>query len=462
MSGNGSGFAALLILLVCASASHVFGQQSTSGSEDTANDAGRPGESLTQWQYVGEVALKPPGDSPWYDVLLTVPVFDAARVDLADLRLYDAQQQEVPYALRVRREESQLANIKANEFNRLEQDDAAQQVSLDLGEQQLEHNEVELLTTGFPFRRRAVIEGSDDGESWQKIATGYLLHFPVDDKTIADATVEYPPSRFRYVRVTVHPDPQEDVHREWKLQNVTVRHRVELAGETVSRSLSFGNREPVRTRQGPGSQWLIDLGGSSVPCQELAVEIDTLDFVRDWRVEAAGPDRPGEDFRYVAAGTWQRKAGEDVDTFVAKFPEEVRAARLKLLVTDYRNPPLDIISMHSRAPARQVVFAAEAHNRKGPLRLYYGNPDAASPRYDFARNLPEQLEPPPERQKLGVRQANPIYQPDPKPLTERLPWLVHTVLAAAVAVLALLILSLARAALKNHGVQGEESPSVRA
>lgn len=409
----------------------------------------RRGESLTHWQYYAEVPLAEAGDSPWDDFLLTPPVFDGARYDLADLRLYDAEHAEVPYALRVRREESELSNIDAEQFNRLEQEDGSRRVALDLGDEPVQHNEIEILTTGANFRRRAVLEGSDDGKEWQEITAEYLLDFRRGGTTFDDDTIDYPPSRFRYLRVTVHPDPQEDEGRSWELTSVSVRRRVQLPGEYVTRPVSYGSREPVRTPAGPGSQWLIDLGGAGVPCTTLVVEIGTDDFVRDWTVEAAGPDQPGEEFHQVARGTWRRKAGEAGDTFEAKLPDDLRAARLKLLVTDYRNPPLAIKSIQSRAPAREIVFAAKPAALKGPLRLHFGNPKAEEPRYDFARNLPRRLQPPPQRLQLGARQSNPDYEPEPPPLTERLPWLVHGVLAFAVAVLAGLIASLARAALKR-------------
>ncbi len=435
----------------CALAVSCGGAQDQNGEPrpKPSGESGKQSEPLKRWRYFAEVASLPSADTPWYDCLVTPQVFDAARLDLADLRLYDAGGVEIPFALRVRREESQLANIEAEEFNRLTTEDGVRQVSLDLGEEQVQHNEVEVLTPGINFRRPVVVEGSDDRKAWHELADNHLLSYQSNGREFVDATVDYAPSRFRYVRVSVRPDPQEDTDGKWQLRSVNVRRRVQIPGEQVTREVKFRPREPVRTRQGPGSQWLIELGGAGVPVAELLVEIDSDDFVRDWQVESAGPDRPGEEFRHVAAGTWQRKAGQEKQTFVAQLPEEVRAARLKLLVTDYRNPPLSIESIRTRAPARQVVFEAGPNKVQGPLRLYFGNPDAEAPRYDFARNLPRQLDPAPKRLELGVRQPNPGYQPAPKPLTERLPWLVHSVLAGSVATLGLLIVSLARAAMRQ-------------
>jgi len=425
------------------------GQQEPADTPASSSDKGvSRGESLIRWQYFAELPVASGEDSPWYDFHLTPAVFDGARQDLADLRLYDGEQREVSYALRVREAKSKVENMDAEVFNRLKNEDRSWQVSLDLGSSQIQHNEVEILTDRRGFRRRVIIEGSDDRQTWNEIDVEYLMNFPHDGGTFSHTLVNYPPSRFRYLRVTVHPDPVEDRSRDWQIESVTVRHRVEVPGQQVTRRVDHGAREPVRTPRGAGSQWLIALGGTSVPCRELVVQIDSTDFVRDWRVESAGSDRPGAEFQFVASGTWRRKAGEEQTTFVARFPREVRAARLKLLVTDYRNPPLVITSIQARAPARQVVLEAN-RNVPGPLRLYFGNPEAEAPRYDFARNLPEQLDPPPQRLELKTRLANPAYQPKPKPLTERWPWLVHSVLAGTLLVLAGLIADLGRAALRE-------------
>ena len=149
----------------------------------------------------------------------------------------------------------------------------------------------------------------------------------------------------------------------------------------------------------------------------------------------------------MTSGVWQRRAGEPKRDLVAEFGQEVRAARLRLVVTDNRNPALRLKSVKAAAPAH-VVIARRAESPAGPWRLYFGNPKSEAPNYDFARNLPQRIAPPPDRISLGPRQENPGYEPEPLPLTERLPWLIYVLLSAAVAVLALLIANLARASIR--------------
>ena len=45
----------------------------------------------------------------------------------------------------------------------------------------------------------------------------------------------------------------------------------------------------------------------------------------------------------------------------------------------------------------------------------------------------------------SMQRDNPVYRPEPKPFSERSPWLVYVVLAVAGIVLAAILVSLARA-----------------
>ena len=322
-------------------------------------------------------------------MVLPPSVFDAARVDLADLRLYDARLRDLPYALRVRSEVDTTEAVPAKEFNRVpaSASSGSSQLSLDLGEKQIEHNEVEINTPGDDFRRRVLLEGSDDGNTWNKLVEHDIVRFPSGEKSFVDRTLGYTPSRYRYLRITLHRDPQNDT-RAVDVGEVVVRRRVKVPGELDERQVPFGQREPVRADGGPGSRWVVDLQGTGIPVDRLLVRIADEAFVRNYYIEAGGPAGTNERFWRVTSGVWQRRAGEPKQDLVAEFGQEHRAARLRLVVTDNRNPALNLESVRAAAPAR-VVIARRTDSPDGPWRLYFGNPKAESPNYDFARNLPQ-------------------------------------------------------------------------
>src|SRR5690606_30842898 len=109
--------------------------------------------------------------------------------------------------------ESKAEQLPAELFNELTLDDGARQLSLDVGRSDIQHNEVQIISTGESFRRQVVLEGSDDRESWRQVATGFLLRYQRDNQDWQDSAVDYPPSRFRYLRITIYPDPILDEDR---------------------------------------------------------------------------------------------------------------------------------------------------------------------------------------------------------------------------------------------------------
>jgi hypothetical protein len=412
-------------------------------------------EPLSRWKYFQEIRFPPARTARLYDFVLPVEVFDGARADLGDLRLYDSAGKEVPYALRIRRPDFRNEVIPARAFNRSKDAEGASEVTLDLGESPGEHNDVEVQMPGVNYRRHAQLEGSDDGKDWHTLAEKNLIRFNAARQAIDDRHFQYPPSRYRYLRVRVERDPQAD-DQPVELGAVIVRRKVEVPGEYLEQPARMGPREAVPADDGPGSAWVFDLGGDHVPCDRLSVDSADAEFVRNYHVEAGGRESDQDQpFQRIGEGLWRRRAGDPRTPLIAEFGE-VAAGRLKLVVTDHRNPPLDLRGATVRAAAREVVFADPGPGITS-LRLYYGNPNATPPLYDFARNLPATLDPPPVRLTLAGRSDNPTYLPEPKPLTERWPWLIYVILAAISLGLGVIILGLARAAIRLHDARRPEA-----
>jgi hypothetical protein len=189
-------------------------------------------------------------------------------------------------------------------------------------------------------------------------------------------------------------------------------------------------RDADRMDGRPASVWRIDLG-ARIPFERLVFSAGDAEFSRPFQLEIV--DDPAAPV-LIASGELTRRANI---AFTARF-----GRRLKLTVTDDRNPPLPLASFSAMSAARQVIF--ESASGAGPVRLYYGNPRALAPRYDLAVRIPGNSGA--LRVVLGPQRSNPIYRPEPKPFSERAPWLIYAVLAAASLALAAILLNLARAA----------------
>lgn len=376
-------------------------------------------ESLELWQYFQEISAPAEGRTA---VELDRDVLGGSRVDQADLRLYDAAGREVPYALRVRRKVHSSEIVEARQLD-LSVRDGRTQVTLDLGDYEGVHNEIEVELEGQNFRRQVEVQGSDDSLGWATLTSdGLVFRFASAGRSVDQRLVAYPDSRYRYLRVLVAPDPSAD-RTAPSLRVARVRLRVETEGVERSYPSSYPIREPTRQDNRPASRYDFLVHSGAIPVSSLQLELGQGPFSRSYRLLSGADDQARE----IASGTLSSK-DEGAASVRLRFAEAY-VKQLQLVVTDDRNPPLEIHSANPIGAARHLLF--EGGGLAYPLRLYYGNPDAAPPNYDYDKRIPAVLEQTPRILLLESRQLNPDYRAPELPVTERAPWLIYVVLAAA-------------------------------
>ena len=405
--------------------------------------------SLSLWPYYVEVT---PGstEGQLYELIVPLPVMDKARGDLADLRLFDSSNREVPYALRVRRDVDVKQEFPTRLFNYGFAGPETSEVSVDLGEDPGEHNEIDIETNGANFRRAVVIEGSDSGRDWRTLSNdGVIFSFASQNNVAESQRVSYPESRYRYLRVRVSRDPVTDRETP-QVTSVQVMMAVREKGRLSTWDVPVPSYQLQRNQGAHATVWTLDLSGR-VPCDRLSLDIAEDSFSRPFQVEAI--DDP-QDVRLIATGDLNRHSGEEKKPVVIYFNEEAVVRKLRLQITDYSNPTLNITSINASAPARQLVFELKAPASQ-PLRLYFGNENISAPHYDFEKEVAVRLSKEPVQSRLGNVLANDEYKPEPKPLTERVPWLIYVVLAASSIALAFVLLGLARTATRLNTQQAD-------
>lgn len=407
-------------------------------------------DSMSLWPFFVDV-LPRPGTPGIFDFVVPLEVMDKSREDLADLRLYNGLNREVPYALRVRKAIDQEREVEARTFNQAKIGTTTSEMSVDLGENAGEHNEVEIATSGSNFRRRVEVEGSDSGKEWHTLKTGeVILSFEAQNKHVESTRVGYSASRYRFLRVRVLADELTDKQAP-VITGVKVMMVVRENEELTAWSVSVPPYQLLRNQGASASSWTFDLGGR-VPCDRLALEANDESFSRPFQIEVV--DDP-QNIRLVASGELTRRIGEERRPLVITFDAEVHARKLRLLITDYSNQALAIRSLKPGSPARQIVFELKDASTQ-PLRLFFGNLKAGAPHYDFEKDLPAKLSTEPVRSKARVVAENPDYKPETLPLTERIPWLIYIVLTASSLALAVILIGLARATVRVEAQQREE------
>jgi hypothetical protein len=427
-------------------------------STAAAQPAAQPAEQLTRWQWYQEIKLPDAPKSGAFQFLLGPEILDAARPDLHDLRLFDATGREVPFALRIREARNEERAYTAREFNQVKLPDRSVEVSLDLGEATHQHNRIAVNTGGVNYRRWLSLDGSDNGKDWKPIVQRKPLTSIVHEGAVFDAKqISYPVSQFRYLRVHVAPDPAIEDDAPAAPQ-VRLMFRVHIDGLEYPRPAELSARSPVRESVGGdyASEWFIALSGKlNVPWHRLEFDAEEAEFARSYRIEDVSvADRP----RVLLAGEWQRTAGKR-ESLQIQFNPETTARGFRLVIIDQRNPALTVRLKSASAFARQLIFERPA---EGPVRLYFGNPDAAAPGYDYARSLPDKLDVEPAKVTPGEVATNPTYQPPRVPLTERSPATTYVVFGLVAVILLGILGMLARRAIAAHDAIApptQESPA---
>ena len=398
--------------------------------------------SFSLWPYYVEV-MPERTSGQLYDLVVPLPVTDKARADLADLRLFDSTNREIPYAIRVRRDVDERREIPTRLFNYGFAGPATSEVTVDLGDDPGEHNEIDVETKGMNFRRQVVIEGSDSGREWRTLSNdGVLFSFASQNNVAESERVSYPTSRYRYLHVKVSRDPITDDQTP-QVTSVKVMMTVREKGLLSTWDVPVPPIQLQRNQGAYATVWTLDLGGR-VPCDRLSLDIAEDSFSRPFQVETIDDL---QNVRLIATGDLTRHYGEEKKPLMIYFNEEAVARKLRLQITDYSNPTLNVQSITASVPARQLVFELKSP-ASTPLRLYFGNENVPAPHYDFENEVAMRLSRAPVHSNLGDVAANRDYKPEPKPLTERAPWLIYVVLAVSSIALAFVLLSLARTATK--------------
>jgi hypothetical protein len=403
--------------------------------------------STSLWPYYVEVT--PDKSEPGiHDVAVPLAVMDKASADLADLRLFDSANREIPYAIRIRKDVDEKREIATRLFNYSRAGESTSEVSVDLGENPGEHNEIEIETNGANFRREVAIEGSNSGGDWRMLnKNGVVFSFASENNVAESNRVSYPTSRYRYLRVRMQRDQLTD-DKAPDISSVKVIMAVREKGLLATWDVPVPSYQLLRNQGAHATVWTLDLGGRAA-CDRLTLVIDDESFSRPFQVEAI--DDP-ENVRLVATGELTRHLGDKEKPLEIVFNQEENVRKLRLQITDYSNPTLNITGIEASAPARQLVYELK-DPASTPLRLFFGNLNGPAPHYDFEKELPARAAVEPLHSTMSDVLGNRDYKPEPLPLTERVPWLIYLVLAASSIALAFILLSLARAATRLSAQQ---------
>ncbi len=382
------------------------------------------------WLYSRSIELPPAEAAHLVSVTVPVEIYGHVQSQQADLRVIDDNGQEVPYVLysKQRVEQRQWRNAKLEDLGYV----AAGQYThaiVDVGENPEPHNSIVLDSPETNFFAWVEVAASDDRRTWRVLRERAPIYRFRQDTLEGNQVVTYPESRARYLRL--HISLQQD--KPFQLHGCRVTQEVVEEAERVQLPVSG-----VADASAPAQQswWRFDMGARDVPVSEARFETSSAPFHRAVQVSASNDGKEwwlvgsGEIYR-LSKGEQQpapQVAGQEV--LRVEF-SEVLTRYLRVAVFNRNDPPLEGLTVAVLGTPRHVVFNQQPGRR---YRLLYGNVMAKRPEYELARLVNSKQMEAAAAGGLSAEESNPNWS-DPRPWTEKHPWVLWAALGVAVVVL---------------------------
>ncbi len=399
-----------------------------------------------QWQFFKTIIL--PGDLPdsqLVEVELDPEVYAHAQPGLGDVRLTATDtdgEREIPYKLLIEAGDQRRAAVpvKMQDLGHIPNDHTSFVLRVQ-SEGDL-HSEVEIQTSSANFQRRVAVSASDDGEDWRILEeNGTIFNVTIPERgfSASDTSVPYPSSSARFLRVQIFDGDQEPL---------VVQGAVVLFAETLEPHRHHLPLNIVeRTEDAERKQTILVLQASHAgfPVDSIRVDIPHRNFYREVALEGSY-----DSIYWIPLQSREILYDFDTPRFVGDDRElrfgESRYRYYRVTIFNEDNPPLPVEKPMASGFARKVVFTAGAGETH---RLYYGNLAASTPSYELEKLFPYLVTENLPVARLGSPEVNPAFGiPEPPsevvPFTERYPWLLPGVVAAAALLVGLFLASLIR------------------
>jgi hypothetical protein len=151
---------------------------------------------------------------------------------------------------------------------------------------------------------------------------------------------------------------------------------------SISRSLPLGSGPANDLKKPRLSRSSLKLPQAGIPITRITCAADFALFQREMRLWEEAVDNRGDKFpRELGHAIWKRVPGETAREFAIDLDVVPRSDMLFLETDNGDNPAIKLRDFRGHYPVSRIVFKTASDSTQ-PIWIYYGNPDAALPRYD--------------------------------------------------------------------------------
>ncbi len=149
---------------------------------------------------------------------------------------------------------------------------------------------------------------------------------------------------------------------------------------SISRTVNF-TAATANDRERPTiSRWQLKLPQAGIPITRITCASDSPLFERTFRVwEELTDDRGNKYPAELAQATWRRVPNQIARQLAASFERPPRGDTILTETDNGDNAPIELHDFRGYYPATRIIYASTGSQ---PIALYYGNDEAATPRYD--------------------------------------------------------------------------------
>jgi hypothetical protein len=381
--------------------------------------AGAHSPESRYFSHVRDVSISAPGKQNY--VIVDEEIWQHARPDLADVRLYDGTNQ-VPYDLQEQTPKSQTLERAAKILNLGQLRDHTEFDLEIAGVTEYDHIRLQLDAKDFVATALLFGENSAGHPSRTQLGPATIYDFS-REKLGSNFVLQLPRSNFPYVHVQMTPGIRPE-----QVKSATVFDLQEKPANWTR----VGNCDgPVE--QGKNTIATCRLPpGAPLDRVQFAISGDQVNFRRNVSVST------GEN--QIANGEISRvrvnRAGTQVvaEQMSIDVPTPTDKRDFKVTIANGDDPPLKLGAVQPAALERRLYFDPAG---RSSLKMYYGDPRLDPPIYDYAKFFQEDPEAVSAQLGPGTNNGEYAGRPDERPWSER-----HKVVLWAAMLLAIAGLSI--------------------